>query len=83
MGLFTDLAQDPSPRGRARVGASFYGKQSPSKDRLSWIIASRFAAIHSICLRKLTFTLLRVTSAFRSLRSLQPTQNPLRPVWIF
>ena len=31
---------------------------------LSWIIASRFAAVYSICLRKLTFTLLRVTSAF-------------------
>ena len=31
---------------------------------MSWIIASRFAAVHFICLRKLTFTLLRVTSAF-------------------
>ena len=54
------MAQFPSNRGRVRVGLVF----SPSKDRLSWIIASRFAVVHSICLRKLTFTLLRVTSAF-------------------
>ena len=31
---------------------------------MSWVIASRFAAVHSICFRKFTFTLLRVTSAF-------------------
>ena len=48
--------------------------------RLYRIIAPHYALVHSICLRKLTFTMLRVTSAFRSLRSLQPTQNPLRPV---
>ena len=53
-------------RGRMNLGGGVYkkGKQSPLKDRLSWIIASRFAVIHSICLRKLTFTMLRVTSAF-------------------
>ena len=51
------------------------------KVTLSWIIALLFSVVHFICLRKLTFTLLRVTSAFRLLRSLQPTQNPLGVVW--
>ena len=53
-------------RGWAKLGWGVYkiGKQSPSKDRLSWIIAPHFAVVHSICLRKLTFTLLRATSAF-------------------
>ena len=46
-------------------GLVFNRIQSPSKVRLSWIIASRSAVVHSICLRKLTFTLLRATSAFR------------------
>ena len=46
------------------IKVGWYGILSPSKVRLSWIIASRFAVVHSICLRKLTFTLLRVTSAF-------------------
>ena len=32
--------------------------------RLYWIIAPHYALVHSICLRKLTFTLLRATSAF-------------------
>ena len=45
--------------------------------RLFRIIAPHFAVTHCICLRKLAFVLLRATSAFRSLLSLQPTQNPL------
>ena len=60
---------DPQSQGLAyatpyQVRGDILEIQSPSKVRLSWIIASRFAVVHSICLRKLTFTLLRVTSAF-------------------
>ena len=46
------------------MGWFFDWFQWVTKVTLSWIIASRFAVVHSICLRKLAFTLLRVISAF-------------------
>ena len=64
-------------RGWAKLEWGVYknGKQSPLKVRLSWIIASRFAVVHSISLRKLTFTLLRATSAFLHFVQSAPSQE--------
>ena len=66
------------PPFKTPSGVFFVGRLSSHEFSLSDYCFTLRGRLFHFAIAKFSFTLLRATSAFRSLRSLQPTQNPTR-----